>query len=190
MKTVTALRECARGRVEVELDGALWRTLPMDVVVRGGLVVGTKLERETARALARELRRSRALHDAVRVLRHRDLSRRALARRLPAPGRQDALAALELSGILDDRRAATARAAALAGRGYGDAAIRFRLEQEGFAAEDVLEAIAGLEPEQERANRLAERGRTPRWLAARGFDVLSPESAPQFPGAPEVADDW
>jgi SOS response regulatory protein OraA/RecX len=111
----------------------------------------------------------------VRVLRHRDLSRGALARRLPAPGRQDALAALERSGILDDRRAAAGRAAALSGRGYGDAAIRFRLEQEGFAAEDASEAIAGLEPEQERANRLAGRGRTPRWLAARGF---------------EVADDW
>ena len=190
MKTVTALRERARGRVEVELDGAPWRTLPMDVVVRGGLVVGKKLERETARALARELRRSRALHDAVRVLRHRDLSRGALARSLPAPGREDALAALEQSGILDDRRSAVGRATALAGRNYGDAAIRFRLEQEGFAVEDVLEAIHGLEPELERANRLAERGRTPRWLAARGFDVLSLESAPHVPGTPEVADDW
>jgi len=171
VKTVTALRARARGQVEVELDGAPWRALPADVVVRGGLIVGRTLDRETARALARELRRSRALHDAVRVLRHRDLSRQALARRLTAPGRHDALAALERSGILDDRHAATARAAALSGRGYGDAAIRFRLEQEGFAAEDVGEAIAGLEPEQERANRLAERGRTPRWLAARGFEV-------------------
>jgi len=169
VKTVTALRERARGQVEVELDGAPWRALPADVVVRGGLIVGRTLDRETARALARELRRSRALHDAVRVLRHRDLSRQALARRLTAPGRHDALAALERSGILDDRRAATARAAALSGRGYGDAAIRFRLEEEGFAAEDVGEAIAGLEPEQERANRLTERWRTPRWLAARGF---------------------
>jgi SOS response regulatory protein OraA/RecX len=175
VKTVTALRERARGRVEVELDGTPWRALPADVVVRGGLVVGRRLDRETARALARELRRSRALHDAVRVLRHRDLSRHALARRLTGPGRHDALAALEQSGILDDRRAATARAAALAGRGYGDAAIRFRLEGEGFAADDAAEAIAALEPEPERANRLAERGRTPRWLAARGF---------------EVADDW
>lgn len=171
MKTVTALRERARGQVEVELDGAPWRALPADVVVRGGLIVGRTLDRETARALARELRRSRALHDAMRVLRHRDLSRHALARRLTAPGRHDALAALERSGILDDRRAATARAAALSGRGYGDAAIRFRLEQEGFTAEDVGEAIAGLEPEQERASRLAERGRTPRWLAAHGFEV-------------------
>ena len=175
MKTVTALRERARGRVEVELDGAPWRALPVEVVARSGLVVGKTLDRETARALARELRRSRALRDAVRALRHRDLSRRALARRLPAPERDEALAVLERSGILDDRRAGAGRASARAGRGYGDAAIRFRLEQEGFAAEDVSEAIAALEPEQERANRLAERGRTPRWLAARGF---------------QVADDW
>jgi SOS response regulatory protein OraA/RecX len=171
MKTVTALRERARGRVEVELDGAPWRTLPVEAVVRSGMLAGRMLDRETARTLARELRRSRALHDAVRALRHRDLSRRALAERLPAPGRDDALAALERSGILDDRRAAAARATALSGRGYGDAAIRFRLEQEGFADDDATAAIAGLEPEQERANRLLERGRTPRWLAARGFEV-------------------
>jgi SOS response regulatory protein OraA/RecX len=171
VKTVTALRERARGQAEVELDGVPWRTLPVDVVVRGGLVVGSTLDRETARALARELRRSHALHDAVRVLRHRDLSRRALAGRLRTPGLEDALVALERSGILDDRRAALGRAKALAGRDYGDAAIRFRLEQEGFAAEDVSEAIAALEPEQERANRLSERGRTARWLAARGFEV-------------------
>lgn len=170
MKTVSGLRE-RRGRVEVELDGAPWRTLPIDVVVRSGLLVGRPLDRETARAVARELRRSRALHDAVRLLRHHDLSRRSLARRLPTPGRHDALAALERSGILDDRRAAAARAAALSGRGYGDAAIRVRLEQEGFAAEDVSEALGGLEPEQERATRLLERGRTLRWLAARGFEV-------------------
>jgi SOS response regulatory protein OraA/RecX len=171
VKTVTALRERARGRVEVDLDGSAWRTLPMDAVVRSGLVVGRALDRDTARALGRELRRSRALHGAMRALRHRDLSRRALAQRLPAPGRDEALADLERSGLLDDRRAATGRAAALSDRGYGDAAIRFRLEQEGFSGEDVAEALAALEPEPERARRLVERGRAPRWLAARGFEV-------------------
>jgi SOS response regulatory protein OraA/RecX len=190
VKTVTALRERARGRVEVDLDGSLWRTLPVDAVVRSELVVGRTLDRETARALARELRRSHALRDAARALRHRDLSRRALAGRLPAPGRDDALAALERSGILDDRRAAAGRATVLSGRGYGDAAIRFRLEQEGFSGEDVAEALAALEPEHERAKRLVERGRAPRWLAARGFDVPSPESGPHPPGTAEVADNW
>ncbi len=171
MKSVTALRERARGRVEVHLDGSPWRTLPVDAVVRAGLTVGRTLDRETARALGRELRRAQALRDATRALRHHDLSRRALARRLPAPGRDEALAVLERSGILDDRRAAAERATALSGRGYGDAAIRFRLEQEGFSGEDVADALGALEPEPERARRLVERGRTQRWLAARGFEV-------------------
>jgi SOS response regulatory protein OraA/RecX len=173
--TITALRERPRGRVDVELDGAPWRTLPADVVVRGGLLAGRTLDRETARTLARELRRSRALARATRALRHRDLSRRALAARLPAPARDEALDTLERSGYLDDRRSAAARAASLAARGWGDGALRYRLEHEGFDGEAVEAAMAALEPEAERARALLSRGRTPRWLAARGFAVAPEE---------------
>jgi SOS response regulatory protein OraA/RecX len=74
---------------------------------------------------------------------------------------------------------AVQRAEALAGRGFGDAAIRYDLEQEGLAAELVEEALAGLEPEPERARALVERRgaelRTVRWLAARGFDAATVE---------------
>jgi SOS response regulatory protein OraA/RecX len=167
--TVTALRERRRGRVDVELDGALWRTLPVDAVVRSGLAVGRALDRPTARALAREVRRARAVATAVRALRHRDLSRRALADRLPVLAREAALEALERSGYLDDTRAAAGRAAALARRGWGDEAIRFRLEQEGFDGEPVEEALAALEPEAARARAFLAAGRTERWLTARGF---------------------
>src|SRR5437868_13629134 len=175
MRTVTALRERPRGRVDVDLDGAPWRTLPTEVVVRGGLLVGRPLDRETARTLARELRRSRALARATRALRHRDLSRRALAERLPAPARADALDTLERSGYLDDMRSASTRAAGLAARGWGDEGIRFRLEQEGFDGEALEAAIAALEPEAGRARDFRARGRTARWLAARGFEVAAEE---------------
>lgn len=171
MPTVTALRERRRGQVEVELDGAPWRTLPAGAAVRAGLLVGRPLDRAAARTLARELRRDRALTRATRLLAHRDLSRRALAQRLAAPGRAAALDALERSGYLDDGRAAATRAAALAARGFGDEAIRFRLEHEGFAGEALEAAIAALEAEPERALALRARGRTERWLAARGFDL-------------------
>lgn len=175
---VTALREQPRGRVDVELDERPWRVLPAGAVIRAGLMVGRTLDRETARTLARELRASRALADATRALRHRDLSRRRLEERLEQRGagaaaRAAALAILERSGLVDDARVAAARAASLAGRGYGDAAIRFALEGEGVAAELVEAAVAALEPEPERARRLLEPApdaRAVRRLSAKGFD--------------------
>ena len=180
MPVITALRERPRGRVEIDLDGESWRLVPADAVVRTGLVVGRALDRETARALARELRRSEALGVALRALRHRDYSRSRLEARLAERGTsaatlEDALETLERAGLVDDARVSAARAQELARRGFGDAAIRCSLEGEGLAADVVSEALATLEPEPERARTLLdERGRTPksvRWLAAKGFDA-------------------
>jgi regulatory protein len=186
MPVVTALRERPRSRVEIELDGASWRLVPADAVVRAGLAVGRPLDRERARSLGRELRRARALGVATRALRHRDMSRRGieerLARRgLPGSAREQAVAALEQAGFLDDERFAAARAQSLAGRGYGDAAIRFDLDREGLTGEAVSAALAGLEPEAERARRLAARrgpaAKAARWLSSRGFAAESVEVA-------------
>jgi regulatory protein len=179
LPVITALREQQSSKVQVELDGAPWRLVPADAVVRAGLFVGRALDRDAARALGRELRRSQALTDAVRVLRHRDVSRRRLDERLqrrgaPDSARREALDALERAGLVDDARVASGRAAALAERGYGDAAIRFALEGEGIGALVVDEALAGLEPERTRAERLLAGGRDPkalRRLAAKGFDA-------------------
>jgi SOS response regulatory protein OraA/RecX len=177
---VTALRERPRGQVEIELDGAHWRVVPVDTVLRSGLFVGRALDRETARALGRELRRAQALGVAVRALRYRDLSRYRLDQRLARRGaradaRAEALGALERAGLLDDERVAASRAQALADRGYGDAAIRFDLEREGFSAGLVAKVLEALEPERERARRLVEQrgdgARAARWLTARGFDA-------------------
>jgi len=192
--TVTALRERPQGQVEVELDGAPWRLVPADAVVRAELRVGRRLDRETARTLARELRRARAVGIAVQALRYRDRSRRSLEERLasravrPDAG-EAALEALERAGIVDDARVAGTRARALAERGYGDAAIRFDLERQGISGELVERAVAALEPERARARRLVGlRGagpRTARWLAGRGFDAEAVEEAL---GAPFAAD--
>jgi SOS response regulatory protein OraA/RecX len=179
VRVVTGLRERPRGRVEVDLDGVPWRLVPADAVVRSGLAVGRALDRETARALGRELRRSEALDIALRALRYRDQSRRRLEQRLerrgtPEEARAGALEALERAGLVDDARVAAGRARALADRGYGDAAIRFALEAEGLPEADVVEALSRLEPEVERARGLlAARGetlKTVRWLAGKGFD--------------------
>jgi SOS response regulatory protein OraA/RecX len=183
---VTALHERPRGRVEVQLDGAPWRLVPADAVVRSGLFVGRALDRETARTLGRELRRADALGRALRALGPRDRSRRALSDRLTHAGvradaREEALATLEQTGLVDDARVAATRARSLAERGYGDAAIRYDLEREGVAAELVEEAVASLEPERERAKALVKRRgaepKTARWLASRGFEAATVEEA-------------
>jgi SOS response regulatory protein OraA/RecX len=162
--------------------------LPADAVVRAGLSAGRTLDRETARGLARELRRSRALTDAVRALRHRDVSRGRLEERLARRGagpeaRVDALATLERAGLVDDARVAATRARARAERGYGDAAIRFALEGERLAPEVVAEALAALEPERDRVKALVgdpvDR-RALRRLASRGFAAETLEDVAGF----------
>ena len=176
--TVTGLRSRPRGRVAVELDGEAWRTLPAEPVVRAGLRVGRELDRSTARHLRRELRRIEALAVATGSLRTRDLSSRALAERLRraniAPElRKEAVSALERVGVLDDVRFATSRAAALAERGYGDAAIVADLERQGVPEELHAEALGGLDPETDRARQIVNRRgrgvRTARFLASKGF---------------------
>jgi SOS response regulatory protein OraA/RecX len=180
---VTALRERPRRRVAIEVDGTPWRTVPIDAAVRCGLSIGHELDRER---LERELERCDALARAARALRHTERSRAALANRLTGAGvaaevSGEVLRTLERAGLVDDGRYAGRRAEHLAEKGWGDEAIRIDLEREGVAAELVYDALAGLEPERERAQALAaKRGadaRTARWLAGRGFEASSIEGA-------------
>jgi SOS response regulatory protein OraA/RecX len=190
MPVVTALRDDRKGRVAVELDGAPWRVLPVDVVVRTGLSEGRRLDRPALRELRQELRRAEALGVATRALRRRDLSRRALSARLEraqvAPAAAaESLEALEHAGLVDDERFARSRAAALADRGYGDEAIRHDLEAQGVGAEPAAAALAELEPELDRARRVvARRGdgpRTARYLAAKGYAQETVETVLEAP---------
>ena len=186
MPTVTALREDRRGRVAVELDGAPWRVLPVDVVARAALSEGRPLDRETLRVVRRELRRAEALGVAGRALRVRDLSRRRLAERLErasvAPATAaESLATLERAGLVDDQRVAHSRARALAERGWGDDAIRHRMQAESLPPEAVDAAMLELEPELERARAVIRRRgagpRTARYVASRGFGEEAVEAA-------------
>jgi SOS response regulatory protein OraA/RecX len=192
--TITALRAARPGRVAVELDGAAWRTLPVEAVLRAGLAAGRRLDRPRARLLRRELRRLEALSAAGKALRGRDLAAAELEARLeragvaPAP-RAETLAVLDRAGLVNDRRFAVDRAAALARRGYGDAWIRWDLERRGVAADVTDEALTSLESEGERATRvLGERGggpRVARLLARRGFGEDAVEAAASAPVAGE-----
>jgi SOS response regulatory protein OraA/RecX len=182
---VTALRARGPGRVAVELDGALWRVLPVEAVVVVGLAVGRGLDRVTARALGRELRRLEARGAALRALRARDHTTASLEQRLAARGtkpalRRETVAAAERAGLVDDERFAFGRAALLAGRGAGDLLIADDLERHGVPPELSHRAIAALEPEATRAERLVGRRgasvKTLRFLGSKGFSEETLES--------------
>lgn len=177
----------------LDVDGRPWRIVPDEVVVRCGLRPGLELERPLLRDLRRELRRSEALATAVRTVSRRDISAVRLRQRLDARGiaSQEAEAAVETlsaAGVVDDDRLARSRARALAERGWGDAAVAARLEQEGLPPQAVTGALAEIPAERERAAEL--RARTPdrralwRLLARRGFapetieDVVGPLDDP------------
>ena len=186
MPVVSGLRALPSGRVAVELDGARWRTVPAEVVVRVRLGVGEELDRSRARDLARELRRARAVDTALRAVSRREQSTAELDRRLRergfAPGlREETLNRLEHVGLVDDERYAMRRAESLSERGQGDEAILWRLERDGVARETAAKAVAALPPERQRARLLvAARGtgvRTARELARRGFGEDAVEEA-------------
>lgn len=182
---VTAL--CARGgdRVEIELDGARWRVVPLEAVHRAGLSVGGRLGRASARALRAELRRRQALDAAVGTLRRSEHTASSLEERLGRSGiapaeRRRTVDTLRRAGLVDDERYAHARAALLAERGCGNLLIADDLERHGVATPLASAAVEALAPEASRAATLVARhGLTPatlRRLAARGFDESSLES--------------
>lgn len=179
---LTALRARGSGRVAVDLDGRPWRVVPLEAVYAAGLAVGSVLDRSSARALRRELRRLEAQSAALRALRARDHTSASLEQRLAARGtapavRRETLAAVQRAGLIDDGRFAASRAELLARRGAGDLLIADDLERQGVPTDTARIAMAGLEPESARAAALIEaRGRTPktaRFLAAKGFSEAS-----------------
>jgi SOS response regulatory protein OraA/RecX len=160
--------------------------VPEEAVLRLGLGPGRELDRTTLRRLRAELRRLEALTKATRALTRSDLSRSRLSRRLTAAGvapaeAERALQTLERSRLIDDRRLARSRAAALAARGWGDAAIAERLQAEGIPPAEARAAVAALVPESERALALVSAGQDRRRsalvLIRRGFEPDSIEAA-------------
>jgi SOS response regulatory protein OraA/RecX len=172
--------------VKVELDGAPWRTIPVEALLAAGLHVGLQLDRQRLRVLRRELRSREALAKASRLLSRRDLSEQRLAdelarRRVPPSARHETVTRLVEAGAVDDERLARRRAELLAARGSGDALIRADLEARGVAAELVEAALEALPPELTRAGKVvAARGpgpRTARFLARRGFGEEAVDAA-------------
>ena len=94
---------------------------------------------------------------------------------------KESIGVLARAGLVDDARFARNRAESLAGRGYGDEAIRDDLGRQGVSAELSEDALERLEPELDRARRIvARRGpgaKTARYLASKGFGEGALEAA-------------
>jgi SOS response regulatory protein OraA/RecX len=127
-----------------------------------------------------------ALAVATRALARRDFSERGLRERLQRAGispaeAEEAVAALLRAGLVNDGRFALSRAQSLAERGKGDAAIRYDLQQQGLALDEIEPALASLDAERERAERVIARHgdgpATARLLARRGFAEDAVEAA-------------
>ena len=127
-----------------------------------------------------------ALEAATKALARRDRSAAALTAYLERKGVEadEARAAVERlreAGYVNDERYAATRAEVLADRGYGDEAVRFELEREGLAGDQVAAALLALPPERERAAGFLLQARTPlvglRRLAAKGFSADALEAA-------------
>jgi regulatory protein len=130
--------------------------------------------------------RPTALEAAAKALARRDRSAADLAAYLERHGTapDDAGRAVERlreAGYVNDARYAASRAEALAGRGFGDAAVRFELERDGVGTDEIEQALAALVPERERALDLLRAAKSPlagvRRLAAKGFGADSIEAA-------------
>lgn len=127
-----------------------------------------------------------ALEAATKALARRDRSAASLAEYLERKGAapDDARLAVERlreAGYVDDSRYAAERAAVLADRGFGDEAVRFELERDGVARDQIAAALLALEPERDRALTAIRQARSPfaaiRRLAAKGFSADALEAA-------------
>ena len=110
-----------RAGVAVELDGARWRTLPVDAVVEAGLGIGARARPGARTALARRCGAPGASEVALRALARREHSRASLDARLARAGvrmhRASGRRARRGCGLVDD--AAVRHAAGAAPRGAG-----------------------------------------------------------------------
>jgi len=115
---------------------------------------------------------------ALQALRHRERSAAEVDRYLTARGvdqeeRDEVMETLVRTALVDDRRFAELRAAALVVRGAGNELIRHELALAGIESHLAEETVAALPSEAERVARIvALRGagpKTARYVAGKGF---------------------
>lgn len=192
VRTITSLEAAGEKAVRVVVEGSPWRTLPVEAVARLRLAVGQELTPALQQRIRRESKRSSALRTGVRLVSQRERSRAELDAHLRGRGfseveRRWVTARLARAGALDDERFASAEAARLVERGFGNAVILKRLEAAGISEELCARVVSELPGELERARaviaRLGQSRRAIARLARRGFEPEVIIGLGYFPGA-------
>jgi regulatory protein len=172
-RTVTAIEPVKRprGYRAVYVDGELVVTSHPDSLAAVGLRPGKEFDADALAGAVAGAQEADALRQALESLAGRDRTetelRRALSRRrFPQPIIDTVLERLRSKGLIDDRRYAREYVRIQgAGRGWGPAALRGKLEQVGMAPSPVEEALAEELPAEDQeavALRIARR-----WLGRR-----------------------
>ena len=177
---ITALKPSSRkpGFVTVEVDGARFAFLPVEVVRELRLEADHELDEARGEALRSVAETEQAYQAAVRLLAARARSVQEVIQRLRRKGlRPDAVdravGRLESSGVLDDREFARGFARSRAERGYGRGRILADLSAKGIERRVAERAVDEVLDEGE-DDRLARIERLARKRAGQ-LEGLAPE---------------
>ena len=195
MPRITRLTASRRtGRVELELDGETWGSVPDSISLSCSLHEGQVLDEEELEALGAEIARAEALNAALACLAYRPRSRVELQRHLRRKGHagepvQTAIGRCERLGYIDDRAFAVSFVrdrirfrpsgrrrllSELRARGVGaedaDEALDEAFREFGFSEQDLLRQSASRRVRAlQSVERSAARRRLSGYLLRRGF---------------------
>ncbi|MDY0341761.1 MAG: regulatory protein RecX [Coriobacteriia bacterium] len=157
---ITAIRT-RRGskRREVDLDGAVWLTVPKPVLAGLGLSSGDIVDPDDVIARVAELEPSAARERSLRLLAYRDRSEAEMRSKLTDDGYSSstvdqAVQWLLDTGLLDDERFAEQLARSLiVGRRYGRTRSLRYLQRTGILDEIARQALDAVAPEEHERDR-------------------------------------
>lgn len=180
MPELTEIRQTARGRYALLLDGAFAFSLDEETFAAAGLHTADWLDEAEVEALRRQSDTRKAADKAMELLALRDHAAgelyQKLCRRFDAPSAAAAVAKMQALGLLDDGSAARRRAAELLRKKKSRREIEADLRAKGIDRDTAAAVLAelyegdggeGPDPELENARRLVQGAYASRLAAGR-----------------------
>ena len=156
--TVTDIKQTKAGRWSVFIDGEFVFSTDDMTLYEYGIVKGTQIDAQTLSQLAGDTLTAKLTGRAIDLLSYRDHSKRELVDKLARSSdrgvAEEAVAHLEESGLVDDRRFAAAYAQEVCRtKSWGPRRIRFELQSRGISPEIAVQTVEELEIDEEAAIR-------------------------------------